>query len=136
MIKHDLNPVIIAGDDTPDEWIHETISFDAAYSNERMNLHLLSSQKHISPPTRWLFYFPGSAALVLREFDGRGFPEFIVRSGRAVAYPIYKGTYERNTGLPTNRPDTSMIYSNHVIWWSKDLSRSIDYLEQRDDIRY
>ncbi|MBN2590295.1 MAG: protein kinase [Sedimentisphaerales bacterium] len=131
----DLNPVIIARDDTPDEWVHETIGFDAAYGHERMNLHLFLP-KNINPPYQVVFYFPGSSALFLRDFEGCGLPEFIVRSGRAVAYPIYKGTYERNTGLPTNRPDMSETYRNHVIWWSKDLSRSIDYLEQRDDIQH
>ncbi|MBN1975292.1 MAG: protein kinase [Sedimentisphaerales bacterium] len=133
--KSKLNPVMIAIDDTPDEWIHETIGFDAAYGHERMNLHLYLP-KNTAPPYQLVFYFPGSSALFLRDFEGRGLPEFIVRSGRAVAYPIYKGTYERNTDLPTNRPDMSMRYSNHVIWWAKDLSRSIDYLELRDDIQH
>ncbi|MEJ2647308.1 MAG: bifunctional serine/threonine-protein kinase/formylglycine-generating enzyme family protein [Sedimentisphaerales bacterium] len=133
--ESDLNPVVIDRDDTPDEWIHETIGIDAAYGNERMNLHLYLP-KNTEPPYQVVFYFPGSSALFLRDFEGRGLPEFIVRSGRAVAYPIYKGTYERTTGLPTNRPDMSRNYRNHVIWWSKDLSRSIDYLELRDDIQH
>ena len=133
--KSDLNPVIITRDDTPDECVHETISFDAPYDNERMNLHLYLP-KNTEPPYQVIFYFPGSSALFLRDFEGRGLPEFLVRSGRAIAYPIYKGTYERNTGLLTNRPDTSMTYRNHVICWAKDLSRSIDYLELRDDIQH
>ena len=132
--KSALNPVVISRDDTYDEWVHETIGFDAAYSNERMNLHLFLP-KNASGPYQTIIYFPGSAALFLREFEYNILLEFVVRSGRAVALPIYKGTFERNTGLPTNRPDMSETYRNHVIWWAKDLSRSIDYLEMRKDIQ-
>ena len=31
-------------------------------------------------------------------------------------------------------PKTTNFYKEHVIMWSKDLSRSIDYLETRDDL--
>ncbi len=50
-------------------------------------------------------------------------------------FPIYKGTFERNDGLTSN---VSQIYSHQytewLIKWVKDFSRSIDYLETRSDI--
>ena len=58
----------------------------------------------------------------------------ILKSGRAVLWPIYKGTYDRKTALKSNRPDTTVSYRTHVIRWSQDLGTSIDYLESRDDI--
>jgi len=60
--------------------------------------------------------------------------DFILKSGRAVLWPLYKGTYERGDDLKWYFPDTSTSYRDHVIQCSKDLSRSIDYLESRPDI--
>ena len=61
--------------------------------------------------------------------------DFIIKSGRAVLFPIYKGTFERGGGpKPIYWPNTSSTYRDNVIFWSKDLSRSIDYLETRQDI--
>ena len=60
--------------------------------------------------------------------------DFILKSGRAVLWPIYKGTYERQDGVPTYFPNTSIRYRDRVIQWAKDLRRSIDYLETRAEI--
>jgi dienelactone hydrolase len=61
--------------------------------------------------------------------------DFVIKSGRAVLYPVYKGTYERQiTGgrpWPESRP---IAYRDWTIQLSKDLGRSIDYLETREDI--
>jgi len=48
--------------------------------------------------------------------------------------PAYKGTYERGDDLKSDYPNTSSSWRDHVIAWSKDLGRSIDYLETRPDI--
>jgi dienelactone hydrolase len=80
--------------------------------------------------------FPGSNSLsptpVLRGHFAS--LEFLIRSGRAVMLPVYKGTHERHTGLVDDDPDTTTVYRDHVVMWSKDLRRSIDYLETRSDI--
>jgi len=60
------------------------------------------------------------------------FFDFILKSGRAVVYPIYKGTYERHDGVKSEA-NTSIFYRDHVIQWSKDLGRTIDYMETRND---
>jgi len=49
-------------------------------------------------------------------------------------FPIYKGTLERGDDLKSDYPNTSSSWRDHVIAWSKDLGRSIDYLETRPDI--
>jgi dienelactone hydrolase len=54
-----------------------------------------------------------------------------VRSGRAVVYPVYKGTYERRITASPNNPS---VRRDLLIQWSKDIGRSIDYLETRPDI--
>ena len=60
--------------------------------------------------------------------------DFLPKSGRAVLYPIYKGTYERGDELIRRYPHETAFYKDHVIMWAKDLARSIDYLETRKDI--
>jgi dipeptidyl aminopeptidase/acylaminoacyl peptidase len=59
------------------------------------------------------------------------FLDFVIRSGRAAVYPIYKDTYERHMEPPPTGPN---LRRDLVIQWSKDLGRTLDYLETRPDI--
>ncbi|MBL7111056.1 MAG: dienelactone hydrolase family protein [Bacteroidales bacterium] len=61
------------------------------------------------------------------------FFDCLLKNGRAVIYPVYKGTFERNDGLEIGTR-LSHQYTDWMIKWVKDLSRSIDYLETRADI--
>jgi len=140
--KTDLNAVV---EWTREEegWIREKITFDAAYGNERVVAYLFLP-KHGAPPFQTVVYFPGITATYLSKSDDFGVPfavtlapgsrSFLQKSGRAVLYPVYKGTYERADGFKWNTPMDSHFYKEHLIMWAKDLSRSIDYLETRDDI--
>ena len=90
------------------------------------------------PPLQTVVLFPGSNAIDTRSSaeipwmtDLLG---FIFKSGRALVFPVYKGTYERGDDLKSDYPNTSISWRDHVIAWSKDLGRSIDYLETRPDI--
>ena len=56
-----------------------------------------------------------------------------VKSGRAVFVPVFKGTFQRYDDFDSI-PYTSPAYRAHVIAWSNDLGRSIDYLQSRPDI--
>lgn len=51
-------------------------------------------------------------------------------------FPIYKGTYERGDGLKPGGPggNPPALWRDHMIAWSRDLSRSLDYLETRQDL--
>ena len=67
-----------------------------------------------------------------KRVEDFGFPyEFLIRSGRAVMIPAFWGTLERarpTSALPTNEE------IDRSIKWSRDLGRSIDYLQTRTDI--
>jgi len=123
--------------ETTVSWTRTKISFDAAYGHERMIAYLLLP-RHGSPPFQTVVYFPGAAAyfdpkLDLSIVESSDTVDFILKSGRALIFPIYKGTYERRDGLnPGGRPPA--FFRDHVIEWSKDLGRSLDYLETRKDI--
>jgi eukaryotic-like serine/threonine-protein kinase len=120
-------------------WRQEKISFDAAYGGERIIAYLFLPER-ASPPFQTVVYFPGAGAAHMRSSSKelpRYLPEFdyLIKSGRAVLFPVYKGTFERGGGpKPIYWPNTSSTYRDNVIFWSKDLSRSIDYLETRRDI--
>jgi serine/threonine protein kinase len=117
--------------DDAGEWRRERVSFAAAYGNERVLANILIP-KDAPPPYQAVIWFPGSYAFDLKRSDGdlpfSYYFDFLPRSGRALVYPVYKGAYERHVtvhGLNEDR-DT-------VIQWSKDLGRTIDYLNSRND---
>jgi eukaryotic-like serine/threonine-protein kinase len=92
--------------------------------------------RNATPPYETVVFFPGSYAVYERssknlDVFGLG---FIMRSGRALVYPIYKSQYERGDGLESDDPDQTAGYRDHVIYWAKDLGRTIDYLETRKDL--
>src|SRR5262249_60960464 len=58
----------------------------------------------------------------------------LIKRGRAVIYPVYKGTYERGDALKSDYQNASTLYRDHIIYWSKDLGRTIDYVETRSDL--
>ncbi len=113
----------------------QKITFDAAYGGERMMAYLFlpSSGK---PPYQTIVLFPGSGSIGAGSSETLepGRVDFVVRSGRAVIWPIYKGTYERGTEFRGDTARETTLYRDHVIMWAKDLSRTIDYLETREDI--
>jgi tRNA A-37 threonylcarbamoyl transferase component Bud32/cephalosporin-C deacetylase-like acetyl esterase len=119
-------------DESSPHWRLEKISLDAAYGNERVIAYLFLP-RNAAPPYQTVVYFPGRQALYLKSIDslGVGFPDFVIRSGRAVLLPIYKGTYERRSETPAEGPSA---IRDRTVCWAKDLGRSIDYLETRRDI--
>jgi serine/threonine protein kinase/formylglycine-generating enzyme required for sulfatase activity/dienelactone hydrolase len=132
--KTDLNAVVESVAEEED-WIKEKITFDAAYGNERMMAYLFLPKKGI-PPYQTVIYFPGSGAIHTRSSESLspGSRDFLLKGGRALIYPIYKSTYEREDDLKSDYPEETNFWKEHVIMWAKDFSRSIDYLETRHEI--
>ena len=97
-----LDARVESSDGSHPYWRKERISFNAAYGNERMPAYLFLP-KNAVPPYQTLVYFPGGDALHLRSSESMGagliFFDFAMRSGRAVLFPIYKGTFERHVDL-------------------------------------
>jgi eukaryotic-like serine/threonine-protein kinase len=131
-----LDPVMDSVDESNTYWTRQKVVFNTAYGNERMSAYLYLP-KNTNPPYETVVYFPGSNAVYERSSKnlvpfGTG---FVVRSGRALVYPIYKSHYERGDGLEYDDPDETARYRDHVIYWAKDLGRTIDYLETRKDLK-
>ncbi len=120
-----------------ESWKLEKVTFDAGYNNERMEAYLYLP-KNLRPPFQTVIYFPGSGDIFSDKFEPEvdiTRVEFIVKNGRAVIYPIYKGTHERQDGLKSDLQEPTVFYKDHVIMWRKDIGRTIDYLETRPDIK-
>ncbi len=119
---------------TTDGWSREKVTFDAAYGVDRVIAHIFLP-KNASPPFQSVVYFPGGFALMDDKVNLANFEEtrgFFLKGGRALIFPIYKGTYDRRDGLlPGGKPPA--FFRDHVIAWVKDLGRLIDYLETRKD---
>jgi serine/threonine protein kinase/dienelactone hydrolase len=118
--------------DSPD-WRKEKITIDAAYGRDRMALYLFLPA-HVRPPYQTVVFFPSARVLDLPNSSTLGdmqFIDYVIQSGRAVIYPVYKGTYERPA--PMGGPDSAEGRES-MFQDSKDIGRSIDYLETRPEI--
>jgi dienelactone hydrolase len=123
-------------DDTLPSWRMEKVSFAAAYASERVVAYLFLP-RNVPPPWQVVVFWPGAyAALVGSSEDGRNtldanYWSYLVKDGRAVLYPILKGTFERGGHVDRVVGDSM----DHCILEAKDIFRSLDYLETRSDIR-
>jgi eukaryotic-like serine/threonine-protein kinase len=121
-----------------DDWKEEKITFDAAYGNERVIAYLFLPLS-VKPPYQTVLHFPPAGALYTQssaQLDGYfENVEFMIKGGRAVMFTVYKGTFERGANPESSPwPNMTSAYRDRIIMWSKDLGRSVDYLETRPDI--
>ena len=118
-------------DNSPPYWVKETVSFKAAYANDRVIAHLFLP-KNALPPYQVIVVFGGSGIMSAKRVEDFGFPyEFLIRSGRAVMIPAYWGTLERGPsalGLSTNEE------RDRAIKWSRDLAGRSITSQTRADI--
>src|SRR4030095_3338502 len=105
----------------------ENVTINAAYGGERLPLYLFLP-KNVAPPFQTLVLFPGADAFT-RSRQGllSGFTrvDFVIRSGRAMLFPVFKGTYERRVEPPT----TDLQRRTQMGRWAQDLSRAGYYLD-------
>jgi formylglycine-generating enzyme required for sulfatase activity/tRNA A-37 threonylcarbamoyl transferase component Bud32/predicted esterase len=115
--------------ETPD-WREEKVVIDAAYNGGRFAVYLFVP-KRAKPPYQTVLFLPSARVYNMppdsSNLGDTEFFDYIVQSGRAVAYPVWLGTYER----PVNY---SMKNTALVTAWYKDAARTLDYLETRKDI--
>ncbi len=114
-------------------WTRERITFDAAYGGEEMVLYLYLPNNS-TPPYQTVVLWPtGGAYFPTSSIDTFGdVQEFLIADGRALAVPVYAGTFERKRDR--NPFAGAAAYRDLMVDGVKDLRRSIDYLETRADI--
>ncbi|MBZ0269721.1 SUMF1/EgtB/PvdO family nonheme iron enzyme, partial [bacterium] len=113
----------------------QVVHLDAAYGGERLTIHLFLPPANQAPHPV-VVIFPGSGSIQLAQFQPEELKrvDFLIKSGYAMALPVYKGTYHRKSDFHSDTPKATALYRDHLVMWAKDLSRTIDYLETRDDI--
>jgi eukaryotic-like serine/threonine-protein kinase len=130
-----LNSAIENRDESPVDWITEKITYNAAYEDERVIAYLFLP-KNATPPFQTLIFYPGLGAFyekdLVKSLETKWYIDYLLKSGRAVMCPVYKGTFERYD--PLIMTFQGHQYTNWLIKWVKDFRRSIDYLETRKDI--
>ncbi len=133
-----LEPRVESTDDSSPHWIKQKVSFAAGYGGERLTAWLYLPRT-ARPPYQVVIQMAGAATFYRRssatekEIFGWGYADYLIRGGRAVLIPIWKGSYERSDGfhpLQTEWPS----YRDHVIEWVSELRQSVDYLQSRTDV--
>jgi serine/threonine protein kinase/dienelactone hydrolase len=130
--RDSLNAETISIEDTSPYYRREEVEFNAAYGGERVTAFLFLP-KSTEPPYQAVIFFPGWGAVRASKEDldpSHTVWDFIIKSGRAFMYPLYKNTHDQR------KQDISgpVKYRDWIIQLSKDVRRSIDYLEARNDI--
>ena len=138
----DLNARQESLDDSSELWTVERVSVDAPYGDERMIINMFLP-KTSQPPYQTVIYFPGSASLfketskdIDQYYEYPVFLSFLVKTGRAVVFPVYKGTFERRDDslLAIHLGTNTHQYTEFLTQLVEDFRRTIDYLETRPDI--
>jgi formylglycine-generating enzyme required for sulfatase activity/dienelactone hydrolase len=132
--KTDLEAKVERRDESAGNWIREKTTFSAAYDGQRMAGYLFLPKKG-RPPFQTVIYSPGGGAFFVSSSEnlGPGILDFLPVDGRAVFCPIFLSTYERQDGFNSNNFDRNS-WKDHCLRWSRDLGRSIDYLQTRAEI--
>jgi eukaryotic-like serine/threonine-protein kinase len=134
--KTDLNEKVEEKDNSNEDWSIEKITFNATYGKERVIAYLFIPNNS-SPPFQTLIFYPGLNAIAEKDLkkslETKWLTDYLLKSGRAVLCPIYKGTFER---IDDQEPVVlgGRQLTDWIIKWVKDFSRSVDYLETRSDI--
>jgi len=140
----DLDERLESRDEGVRDWIKERVSFTAAYGGERV-IAILCLPRNAEPPYQTVIYFPGvqaafraSSADLDKDMEFQMFLSFLVKSGRAVLYPVYKGTMERASEelipIIMGANNATRRFTDYMIQLIKDFKRCVDYLETRQDI--
>jgi eukaryotic-like serine/threonine-protein kinase len=115
------------------DWTKEKIIIDAGHGNERLPMYLFLP-KNVHPPFQTVVFFPSARVKFMATSQTLGdlqFVDYVIKSGRALLYPIYQGTYERQQKriLPGSIDNRELVIAQ-----SKEVRRSIDYLQTRPEI--
>ena len=135
--RTDVKDSVVSIDETNPDWKLEKVSFPAAYGQERVIAYVFLP-KVSTGPFQTVVYMPPAPAWVLRSSAGfLANPPFafVVKSGRTVVLPIYKGTFERASDeYRVDLPKDTNLWRDYIIDFSKDLGRTLDYLSTRSEV--
>jgi formylglycine-generating enzyme required for sulfatase activity/dienelactone hydrolase len=135
-VKSALNAKVESRDPVGPGAIREKITFDAGYETGRVTawLFLPTAGK---PPYQLVVMFPGVPVGPGSSENLQPLPtmDYILKSGRAVVLPIYKGYLERWDPFLALQGDEYMRTMRlRMAQWRQDLGNTIDLLSSRPEI--
>jgi formylglycine-generating enzyme required for sulfatase activity/predicted esterase len=139
--KKDLNAKVLYIDESHPVWDKERIQIDVGYGNEQMDILIFKPKGSNFNKLDSIILYPG--ANYYRnppEIDevnpGEYGLDFVIKSGRALVWPAYKGSMNRindmNISFPRT-PDHMRMFRQLLSNWTVDTSRTIDYLQSRNE---
>ncbi len=123
---------------SPPHWTRLKVSYATGYGNERMNAYLYLP-KNATPPYQTVIFMHGSGVFdnnkaydEVAENPTREWilPEMLVRGGRALLQPVWKGSFERSDGPGGTRA----YYREHMPQWVSELRQSVEFLRTRSEV--
>jgi dienelactone hydrolase len=131
-----LSPRVESVTDSED-WRREKVHFRAGYPNQELTAYLFLPKQR-RPPYQCVVFVPGGDAFQQTSGDTIQPLDYVLRSGRAIMYPILWGTFDRFVSLPSDPANggypSPMFIREALIAWRKDLGRTLDFLQTRQDI--
>ncbi|MFL2697648.1 MAG: SUMF1/EgtB/PvdO family nonheme iron enzyme [Gammaproteobacteria bacterium] len=138
--KRDLEPKVVYFDESHPDWIKEKVSISVGYNNERMDV-LIFRPKNSFNAVPSVVVYPG-----LNYFrdppdiddinPGEYGLDFIIKSGRALVWPAFKGSLNRLVDKAIAQPSSEeqlRQFRDMMVNWRVDTSRTLDYLEERQE---
>jgi dienelactone hydrolase len=119
-------------------WRTEKVTFNGPGGKERLAAYLYLP-RNVGKPYQTLLYFPGANAgnrgssNALMAGPGSAALESLIRSGRAILYPVYHGTYERSDGRDT-WPEPTATYKDYSILQIKEARRAVDFMTSKPEL--
>jgi formylglycine-generating enzyme required for sulfatase activity/dienelactone hydrolase len=136
-VKSALNARVERRDTSGADWIREKITLDAGYESERVTAFVFLPHD-AKPPYQVVVEFPGLTAFLGRassEGLQPGIADFIVKTGRALVLPVWKGSYERWDPFNSLQGEEYLrTFRMRMFQWRQDLGRLLDTLSTRNDI--
>ena len=131
-----LEARIESTDASKPHWTRLKVNYATGYGNERMNAYLYLP-KGASPPFQTVIFMHGSGVFgnnkpydEVGETAGWPVPEMLIRGGRALLYPIWKGSFERSDGMKQTRA----YYREHLPQWVSEMRQSVEFLRLRNEL--
>ena len=125
-------------DDSHPVWIKERIKLEVGYNNESMDV-LIFKPKNSFGLSAPIIVHPGANYYTTPpEIDdinpGEFSLDFLIKSGKTLIWPAWKGSLNRMPENVTSNEDTLRRFRNQFVAWVNDTDKTLDYLETRNDI--
>jgi eukaryotic-like serine/threonine-protein kinase len=126
---------VVQRDVTSTGSVREQVTLDAGYDGERLTIQMFLPPDR-KGPFQAVVYFPALNAFQSRVASRTYLAaDYVVKSGRVLVLPVYKGSFERwDADLDVTGEEYVRAVRKRLLQWRQDLGRTLDYLESRGDI--